>query len=200
MELLDSGLGWWLLRGALFVVVSMLSFSAHADIYKCTAGGAVSYQETPCEGAHVQTTHIESRSSAYFEGCFSAVGTRYTRSVEVRPNGAGTYRLIDERNPLGTEMELKQATHAELVAMSTGLHLKVSDGLSRNSPQQAGVTVYSTRFGNRYYQSASPAQQAITPSTLYGIYRGTGSEGQPITLLYSGGTPQIVAKGTCPQY
>lgn len=118
-------------RGMLACVLLVLSFGARADICTCTKAGAVAYQETPCTGAHVKMTHIEARSSAYFEGCFSMAETRYTRSFEVQPDGAGTYRLIDERNPLGTAMPLKQATHDELLAVSSGLHMKISDGLSR---------------------------------------------------------------------
>ena len=184
--------------GLLLLLISMLPMSARADIYKCSKAGTVSYQETPCEGANVQATHIEDRGSGYFVGCFSTAGYRYAQTVEVRANGAGTYQLIDERNPLGPGTVLKQATHDELVAMGNGLHIKITDGLNRQTYQSDSARVYMIRYGNRYSQRSAPAPQPITSASLYGVYRGINSEGVPITLLYTGGTPQVIDKARCP--
>ena len=196
MKLLNGLVSSMICRGMLPCMLLAFSFGVRADIYKCTKGGAVAYQETPCTGAHVKMTHIEARSSAYFEGCFSTAETRYTRSFDVQPDGAGTYRLIDERNPLGTAMTLKQATHDELLAVGSGLHMKISDGLSRYVGPPRGVNAYSPRYGYGYARQT----QAISPASLYGLYRGTGAAGQPVTIFYSGGTPQVMVKTTCPRF
>ena len=186
--------------GFLLLLISMLPLSAHADIYKCTKAGAVTYQETPCEGANVQTTHIEDRGSGYFVGCFATTGYRVAQTIEIRANGAGTYQLIDERNPLGAGTVLKQAAHDELAAVSSGLHIRITDGLNRHMNQFTGVTVYTTRYGNRFVQRSTPVAQPITSASLYGVYRGVNSEGVPITLFYTGGTPQLINKAACPTF
>lgn len=184
--------------GLFLLLVSMLPLSARADIYKCTKAGAVSYQETPCEGTDVKTTHIEDRGSGYFVGCFAATVYRSVQTFEIRANGAGTYQLIDEQNPLGPGTVLKQATQEELAAMSSGLHIKITDGLSRYMDQSNSVTVYTTRYGNRFIQRATPVARPITSASLYGVYRGINSEGVQITFRFTGGTPQMIDKAACP--
>jgi hypothetical protein len=187
------------LCGLLLLLVSMIPISARADIYKCTKAGAVSYQETPCEGANVQATHIEDQDSGHFVGCFVTTENRFSHSIEVRANGAGTYQLIDERNPLGSGMVLKQATNEELLAVSNGLHIKMSKGLSRYFTQGGGTYVYTTRTGNHYSIRSVPVAPTITAASLYGLYKGTDSEGRQITLFYTGGgIPQGIEKSTCP--
>lgn len=184
--------------GLILFAVWLLPASAHADIYKCTKDGAVSFQEMPCAGANVQSTHIESRASEYFVGCFETTDSRVSQIIEVRANGAGAYQLVDERNPLGSGIVLKKATSDELLAVSNGLHIKIDDGLDRHIAQSA--TVSTTRVGNRYVASSIPVAQTITAASLYGIYRGKDSEGMPITLYYTGGVPQVIAKVGCPTY
>jgi hypothetical protein len=189
------------LFGLFLLFFSIIPLSARADIYKCTKAGAVSYQETPCEGANVQATHIEDRDSDHFVGCFVTTESPSSHSIEVRANGAGTYQLIDERNPLGSGVVLKQATDEELLTVSSGLHIKVSKGLTRNVSQSASVYAYTSRMGNRYVTRYTPAPQTITAAGLYGVYKGTNSEGMPIILLYTGGgVPQVIEKSTCPTY
>lgn len=187
---------------ALFLLlVLIIPITARADVYKCNKAGAVSYQETPCEGANVHATRIQDSDSGNFVGCFVTAESRYSRSIEVRANGAGTYQLIDELNPLGSGIALKQATNEELLAVSNGLHLKVSNGLSRYASQGGTVTIYTSRFGSRYVTRNTPVAQPITAGSLYGIYKGTDSEGRPIVLLYpGGGVPQIIEKSSCPKY
>ena len=190
-----------LLCGLLLLLLSMIPLSARADIYKCTKAGAVSYQETPCEGANVQATHIENRDSDHFVGYFVTTENHFSHSIEVRANGAGTYQLIDERNPLGSGMVLKQATNEELLAVSNGLHMKVTQGLSRYLSQGGGTYVYTTRTGNRYSIRSVPVAPAITAANLYGLYKGTDSDGRKITLFYMGsGLPQGIEKSTCPTF
>lgn len=186
--------------GLLLLLMALLPMSAHADIYKCSKGGAVTYQDTPCEGANVQATHIEDRSTSYFVGCFASQGNRAGQSIEVRANGAGTYQLVDERNPLGTGTVLKPATPEELAAVSNGLHIQITEGLSRYNGQSTSLTFYTTRIGYRYVSRSSVSAIPITPASLYGVYKGTNSEGQAITLLYTGGVPQVVLKGNCPTF
>lgn len=196
MTLLDTG---WArgLAGVLLLLALLVPGHARADIYKCVKGGAIAYQETPCEGSNVQSTHIEDRDSNHLIGCFAAVDRQYAHYYEIRANGAGTYQLIDERNPLGSAIVLKQATGEELAALSDGLHIKVTDGLSRYNPQSRS-RVYYSRYGNRYGTSAMPAQP-ISAYDLYGIYKATGASGKPMTLFYSGGSiPQALDKSACP--
>jgi hypothetical protein len=88
MQVLDGCVNSKTNRGMPLCMLVMLSFGARADIDKCSAAGAVSCQETPCAGAHVQTTHIETRSPDYFEGYFTTAGTRYARAIEVQPDSA----------------------------------------------------------------------------------------------------------------
>lgn len=179
----------------------MLPACANADIYKCTKAGSVSYQETPCEGANVQATQIEERGADHFVGCFATTESRFSRTIEVRANGAGTYQLIDEQNPLGPGIVLKQATSEELAAVSSGLHIKISNGLSRYVSQSASTSAYVTRTGNRYVTRSTPIAQPITAASLYGIYKGSDSEGRAILLLHTGGgVPQMIQKATCPAY
>lgn len=190
---------------ASFALIILLSFVApacvRADIYKCTKAGAVSYQETPCEGANVQAVHMEDRDSDHFVGCFATTAGRSPRYYEVRANGAGTYQLIDESNPLGSGQVLKRATNEELQAISQGFRIKITNGLSRNLKQPERTYVYSTRTGNRYVTSAVPVAQPITSASLYGIYKGSDSEGRPVFLMYTGGgIPQSIEKSNCPAY
>lgn len=175
------------------------STGVRADIYKCTKAGAVAYQETPCEGANVQTTRVEDKDSDRFVGCFAATDSRYNLYYEVRANGAGTYQLIDERNPLASGVVLKRATSEELQAVSNGLHIKISNGLSRYVQQ--AQTHYVQRVGNRYVSGSTPVAQPITAASLYGIYKAVDGEGRPIYLLHQGGgVPQTITKSACPSY
>ncbi|WP_266182847.1 hypothetical protein [Dyella humicola] len=183
-----------------FLLGSMLPVSATADIYKCTKGGDVAYQETPCEGANVQAAHIEVHGLDQFVGCFVTTQGRISRSIEVRANGAGAYELVDEGNPLGSGVVLKQATSEELAAVSNGLHINISSGLSRRS-NQTSAYAYTTRVGNRYVTRTTPVAQPITGASLYGIYKGSDSTGRSIVLLHTGGgVPQVIDKATCPSY
>jgi hypothetical protein len=198
VELLMGRLKSRAFLGLFLLLILMLPVTVRADIYKCSKAGAISYQETPCEGANVQTTHMEDRGSGHFIGCFSTAGYRSGQIIEVRANGAGTYQLLDERDPMGPGTVLKQATHDEMVALGNGFHIKITDGLSRQTYQSDSVTVYTTRYGNRYFQRSAPVAQPVTSISLYGIYRAINSEGVPITLFYTGGTPQVVEKADCP--
>lgn len=185
----------------LLLLISILPISARADVYKCKRAGAVAYQETPCEGANVQATQIEVRGSNQFVGCFGVVQNRGSRSIEVRANGAGTYQLVDEQNPLGAGTMLKPATPEELTAFGNGLHMKVSSGLSVYLGQRNSVTIYTSRFGSRYVSRAVPVAQPITAGSLYGLYTGTDSEGLPVTLFFmGGGMPQVIAKTPCAKF
>jgi hypothetical protein len=188
----------------LLLLIALLPISAHADIYKCTKGGAITYQDTPCEGANVQATRVDTPGSSHFVGCFaSSPGNNFATSVEIRANGAGTYQMLDEHNPLAAGITLRAATDAELQAVSNGLHITIAEGLSRDTGQPTTTTVYTTRIGYRYVvrSASTPAIATISPSSLYGIYRGTNSEGLPIVLLYrGGGMPETVIKGSCPTY
>jgi len=185
----------------IFLLVSTIPVTARADVYKCKKAGSVSYQETPCEGANVQATQIEDRDSNHLVGCFVTTDSRFSRSIEVRADGGGAYQLVDELNPLGSGVVLKQATSEELMAVSDGLHLKVSNGLSRYSNQGATVSIYMSRFGNRYVTRSTPVAQPINAGSLYGIYRGRDSRGLPITLLFNGGgVPQAIEKTSCARY
>lgn len=200
MELLIGHVKSKTLFGLLLLLVSMFPLSARADIYKCTKAGEVAYQETPCEGANVKTTHIEDRSSGYFVGCFATTGYQPVQTIEVRADGAGAYQLVDERNPLGPGTVLKEATPEELATVSDGLHIRITDGLNRHMYQATGITVYTTRYGNRFVQRSTTFAQPITSASLYGVYRGKNSEGVPVTLFYTGGTPRVIDRAACPTY
>ncbi|RDS80064.1 DUF4124 domain-containing protein [Dyella psychrodurans] len=186
----------------LLLLIASTPLSARADIYKCTKGGAITYQDTPCEGANVQATHVDEPGSGHFVGCFASdTDNRFNLSVEIRANGAGTYQMIDEHNPLAAGVTLRAATNEELQAVSNGLHVQITEGLSRDTGQPATLNVYSVRTGYRYVVHSTPVATAISPGSLYGIYSGIGSEGKSITLLYrGGGVPQTVIKGACPTY
>ncbi|QNJ99779.1 DUF4124 domain-containing protein [Dyella telluris] len=193
----ENGWASWLAAGLLLLAL-LVPGHAHADIYKCVKGGSVAYQESPCEGSNVQATHIEDHASDHFVGCFAAVDRQYAHYYEVRANGAGTYQLLDERNPLGSGSVLKQATPEELAAVGSGLHIKITGGLSRYSAPTRTVA-YTSRIGNRYVTSTTPVAQPISAYSLYGIYTGKDAGGQPVILLYSGGgLPQIITRSACP--
>jgi hypothetical protein len=140
--------------------------------------------------------------SSNFVGCFAdTTANGRGLSVEVRANGAGTYQLIDEHNPLASGVTLRATTSEELQAISEGLHIQVTEGLSRDTGRTVVTNTYTTRVGNRYVIRSTSAAAPISPASLYGIYRGISSEGRPITLLYrGGGAPQTVIKGSCPTY
>ncbi|GLQ52077.1 DUF4124 domain-containing protein [Dyella flava] len=186
----------------LLLLIALLPISARADIYKCSKGGTTTYQDAPCEDSDVQATHVDAPGSSHFVGCFaSSTGNNYGSSVEVRANGAGTYQMIDEHNPLAGGVTLRAATNEELKSVSDGLHIQITEGLSRDTGRPALVNVYSVRTGYQYVVRTTPTAVAISPSSLYGIYRGTSAEGQAITLLYrGGGVPELVIKGSCPTY
>lgn len=184
----------------MFLLLLLVPFSARADVYKCIKGSAVAYQDTPCEGANVKSTHIEDRDSGPFVGCFATTATQAAQYFEVRANGAGTYQLVDERNPLGSGVILKRATDEELRAVSLGLHIKISDGLSRYAQPPPNAYASAGRYGYNY-RASPPVPQPMTPMSLYGIYQGVDAEGRPITLInFGGGVPQPVEKTDCPEY
>ena len=187
---------------ALFVLLSSAApVCVRADIYKCTKAGAVSYQETPCEGANVQESHIQDRDSDRFVGCFVSASSRSSHYYEVRANGAGTFQLIDENNPLASGMVLKRATNEELQAVSNGLHIRITNGLSRYVQQAERTYVSVSRTGNRYVSGTTPVSQPITAASLYGIYKGSDSDNRPVFLLHTGGgVPQPMEKSACPAY
>jgi hypothetical protein len=186
----------------LLLLAALLPMRAHADIYKCTKAGTVTYQDTPCEGSNVQATRVETPGSSNFVGCFASDSTRGPReSVEIRANGAGTYQMIDEYNPLGSGTTLRAATDDELQAVSNGLHIQVTEGLSRDTGRPTAVNVYSFRTGYHYVLRSTPSVTPISQASLFGIYHGTNAEGRSITLIYrGGGVPQTVTKGACPTY
>ncbi|WP_338015523.1 DUF4124 domain-containing protein [Dyella acidiphila] len=193
----------WRMACALLILllIACLPLNARADIYKCSKAGAVTYQDTPCEGANVQATHVEAPGSSNFVGCFASGVNNAGLSVEIRANGAGTYQMIDEHNPLAAGVTLRATTYEELKAVSEGLHISVSEGLSRDTGRPVTMNVYSVRTGYHYQIRSTPVATAISPASLYGIYHGTSSDGQAITLLYrGGGVPQLVTKGSCPTY
>lgn len=185
----------------IMLLASAAPTCARADIYKCSKAGAVTYQDSPCEGANVQATHIEDRDSDGFVGCFATTTGRSPHYYEVRANGAGTYQLIDESNPLGSGVVLKRATNEELQAISSGLRIKIANGLSRYVGQAARTYAYPSRAGNRYVTSTIPIAQPITSASLYGLYKGSDSEGRPVFLMHTGGgVPQAIEKSSCPAY
>jgi len=187
---------------ALGVLISLTAITgARADIYKCTKAGAVSYQETPCEGANVQEAHLQDRDSDRFVGCFVSTNGRSSHYYEVRANGAGTFQLIDENNPLASGVVLKRATNEELQALGNGLHISISNGLSRYTQQTGRSYVSVTRTGNRYVSTSVPVSQPITAASLYGIYKGSGADHMPVFLMHTGfGIPQVIEKSACPAY
>ncbi|HTV84431.1 MAG TPA: DUF4124 domain-containing protein [Dyella sp.] len=185
----------------LLLLAALLPVSARADIYKCIKAGAVTYQDTPCEGANVQATHVDAPGSSNFVGCFSDGFNGRGLSVEVRANGAGTYQLIDEHNPLAAGVTLRATTSEELQAISDGLHIHITEGLSRDTGPRVVTNVYTTRIGYHYVMRTTSTAVSVSPAGLYGIYRGMSSGGQPVILLYrGGGAPQMVIKGSCPTY
>jgi hypothetical protein len=186
----------------LLLLIALLPINARADIYKCTKNGAITYQDTPCEGANVQATRVETPGSSNFVGCFASnTTTGFRVSVEIRANGAGTYQMVDEYNPLAAGITLRAATSEELQAVSNGLHMQVIEGLSRDTGQPSTINVYSVRYGYRYVVRTTPVATSISPASLYGIYTGLNAEGKTITLVYrGGGVPQTVGKGACPSY
>ncbi len=177
----------------------MLPLSARADLYECKrTGGVVSYQETPCDGGNEQTDHIQDRDPDSFVGCLVTTDSRHPHIFEVRPNGSHTFKLIDQRNPLGAGMVLKRATGEQLAAVSNGLRIAVNRGLSLYGEMPPAGVVYTTPDGRDFVQPSAATPAPAESTNLYGVYQGTSSEGRPITLLYMGGRPQVVATTTCP--
>ena len=90
---------------ASFALLILFSLAApvcvRADIYKCTKAGAVSYQETPCEGANVQEAHIQDRDSDHLVGCFVSSNSRSSHYYEVRANGRllNPLQLLTQQKP-----------------------------------------------------------------------------------------------------
>lgn len=187
---------------ALFILLALAAPDClRADIYKCTKAGVVAYQETPCDGANVQEAHIQNRDSDHFVGCFVSTNGRSSHYYEIRANGAGTFQLIDENNPLASGVVLKRATNEELEAVSNGLHIRITNGLSRYVQQAQRTYVSVSRPGNRYMSGTMPVSQPITTASLYGIYKGSDSDNRPVFLLHTGGgVPQPIEKSGCPAY
>jgi hypothetical protein len=199
MDVLRGHAGTRILVGLSLLVTATLPLSARADLYECKrAGGVVSYQETPCDGATEQTDHIQDRDPDSFVGCLVTTDSRHPHIFEVRPNGAHTFKLIDQRNPLGAGMVLKRATAEQLAAVSNGLRIAVSRGLSLYGELPAADVVYTAPGGRTFVQPSATTPQPADSTNLYGVYKGTSSEGRPVTLLYTGGRPQVVVGTTCP--
>jgi hypothetical protein len=162
------------------LLLALLPMVVHADLYECKKGKVVAYQQTPCDGGNVQTDHIEDRDPDYFLGCYAGNDHHHRHFFEVRANGSGTYRLIDQRNPLGDSMIVKHAGPEEVSAVSDGLRITINKGLSQVIDASAPPPTSSER--------------------LYGVYQGVNAAGHPVTLLYMGGRPQIVDKASCPAF
>lgn len=167
-----------MMRCIVALALLLCSSIASAQVYKCTHGGQVAYQDTPCaQDQQSQTMDVGFDPISDLMGCFMAVpnssGTRNTGFViEVRTNLDG-YELVARGGLYPQKFQLRRASRHELdlVDEATRMHMR------------AGLSV-------KWNSDMDPAP--------VGVYKGNDENGRPIYLAYFRNTYGPALKMACP--
>jgi hypothetical protein len=169
-----------MMRIVLALLLLLVSSVASAQVYKCTHGGQIAYQDAPCaQDQQSETMHVGFDPVDDLMGCFMAVpdtgGTRQDSGfvIEVRATLDG-YELRTRGGIYPQKFTLRRATRHELdrVDEATNMHMRV------------GLAV------KRWDAGMEPAP--------VGVYQGRDVDGRPVYLAYFRNTYGPALKMACP--
>jgi len=169
-----------MMRFVLALLLLLCSSMASAQVYKCTHGGQVAYQDTPCaQDQQSETMDVGFDPIGDLMGCFMAVpnsgGTRQDAGlvIEVRTSLDG-YELVARGGLYPQKFSLRRATRHELdvVDEATRMHMR------------AGLAV------KKWNADMEPAP--------VGVYKGKDENGRPLYLAYFRNTYGPALKMACP--
>lgn len=172
------------MRYILALALLLVSFSASAQVYKCTHAGQVAYQDTPCPAGE-QATKVDVGEDPVNDlvGCYDATLRYWGKrafddfAVEVRllPDGyqMRTVAGLNGMYEAPSAFNLRRATRHEMDEVDAVTHMHM----------RAGLTV-------QWNQDSDPAP--------VGIYKGQDRNGRAIYLLYFRNTYGPALKMACP--
>lgn len=171
------------MRCILALALLLVSSVASAQVYKCTHGGQIAYQDTPCpQGEQSTKVDVGVDSIDDLVGCFSATmgswGMRQDNdwAIEVRATTDG-YQLRSLGSAYARRyssvFNLRRATRRELDQVDEATHTHM----------RAGLTVQ--------------WRQGYEPSPV-GVYKGKDRNGRPIYLVYFRNEYGPALKMACP--
>jgi|SRR5690348_4930897 len=123
------------MRYIVALALLLCSSIASAQVYKCTHGGQVAYQDTPCaQDQQSKTMDVGFDPIGDLMGCFMAVpnssGTRNTGFIiEVRTNLDG-YELVARGGLYPQKFQVRRATRHELDVVDEATHMHMRAGLA----------------------------------------------------------------------
>ncbi|MGN6788190.1 MAG: DUF4124 domain-containing protein [Rhodanobacteraceae bacterium] len=169
------------MRYMLALLLLLVSSVASAQVYKCTHGGQVAYQDTPCaKSEQAVQMHVGAESVDDLLGCFSVTPQSWGSNnsdfmIQVRQTDED-YQLRAIGSYWGSYssvFKLRRANRHELEAVSESSHMHLRSGLTVNwNPDQEPAPV--------------------------GIYRGQDSHGQVHYIMSFRNTWGPALKMACP--
>lgn len=165
------------------LLLLMLSIHVHAELYKCTKDGKISYQQQPCENSSkelkkdIKTSEI--KYSVAMLGCYEVLfpgweSGSHTVKYSIKNVDRGKFELIDLNSKGKTTLPMKQATSEEITLLSKGLHLDINEGVSV------------------VWNQGTPNQKPI------GMYKGKDNKGNEIYFAYFFFSNGLAKKVACP--
>lgn len=169
------------MRYILALLLLLVSSVASAQVYKCTHGGQVAYQDTPCAKSDQATQmHVGADSVGDLLGCFSVTPQSWGPNnsdfmIQVRRTDDGyQLRAIGSYwSTYSSLFRLRRANRRELDAVSETSHLRLHTGLT-------------VQWGA--YMQPAPV----------GIYKGMDARGQTQYLMFFRNTWGPALKMACP--
>lgn len=131
------------------VLAALLSLSptAHAAIYKCKLGAAVTYQEQPCE-KHAVAERLDQGNTGNMLGCFAMEGLESGQRFDIRIEASAPGKLTVQLGDHPSRTPLVEATAADVRWVSDGLHLDAIRGLKlvvHGSNEQRPIGIYTIK-------------------------------------------------------
>lgn len=169
------------MRHILALLLLLVSSAGSAQVYKCTHGGQVAYQDSPCaKDEQAMQMHVGAESVGALLGCFSVTPHSWGSGhadfmIQVRHTDEG-YQLRAIGSSWGaysSVFELRRANRHELDAVSDSSHTHLRTGLTVQwNPDQGSAPV--------------------------GIYRGTDEHGVMKYIMSFRNTWGPALKMACP--
>jgi len=131
------------------VLAALLSLSptAHAAIYKCKLGAAVTYQEQPCE-KHAVAERLDEGNTGSMLGCFAMEGLEKEQPFNIRIEASAPGKLAIQLGDHPSRTPLVEATAADVRWVSDGLHIHAVRGLKlvvHGTNEQRPIGIYTIK-------------------------------------------------------
>jgi hypothetical protein len=125
------------IRTPLAMALAMLSCLAHADIYRCTIDGRLTFRDKPCPDQKAQDG--STAATPAMAGCYevSSAGWESGRQVfviRIAPAGAGKFSMVQQPDPSGTTLPMRHATAQELLAAKQLLKFPAEEAIVMEVP------------------------------------------------------------------